>query len=88
MFQTGWYQEYGHDAMPRISGSTVEVSSNISGLPNIINSLKLIITRTNEKLKNQMEQKHRTEAEEMRQQAEAKRAAEKAMTEALNKLQF
>ncbi|MBC7933272.1 MAG: hypothetical protein H7Z38_22130 [Rubrivivax sp.] len=88
-FMIGWHKEYGgRGIIPRINGNILYVSSSIQNLQNALNGVKLVTAETNERFQAVVDQAHRAEAEARRLKDESKCAAEDAMTNALDKLQF
>ena len=88
MFQSAWYRQYGGGAIPRVSGSMVQVTSSIAEIQNALSALKLTVATANERYRALFEQKNEEEAAEKKRTGEAKRAAERAMSDALDKLKF
>jgi len=88
MFMINWHKEYGGGTLPRIKGNAVYVNSAIHNLQNALNALKLVTAETNDRFGAVVGKKRIEAAEAHRLKGESKRAAEEAMTNALDKLQF
>ncbi len=87
-FQTSWYQQYGGNVIPRLSGSTVQIASSIADLQITLSRLKLAVATANERYGALVEHKNKEAADAQRQGEDTKRSAQQSMSDALDKLQF
>jgi hypothetical protein len=87
-FLLNWHKEYGGGYIPRIEGGAVYVESSIRNLQSALNGVKLVAAETNDRFAAAAERRRREAEEARRLKDETKRAAEAAMADALDKLQF
>lgn len=83
-----WEQEYGGGITPALRGKAIEVTTTPNNLQNVLNALKSAMIKSNERFKLVIEQKNREEEEARKVKEKAKRVAQKAMSDALDKLKF
>jgi hypothetical protein len=88
IFSSVWSKEYGGGPIPRFAASTVYMRSTLQNLQNLVNAFKLVSGRANDQFRAFIEQKVREEEEEQKRKDEAKKAAEQAMSDTLDKLKF
>ena len=86
IFRQIWQEEYGTTSVPRFGGSSIQATSTLQNLQNVVNGLKLVAAKTNESYEKFLEEEKTRQDTLKKQRDEAKRSGETAMADALDKL--
>ncbi len=88
VFQAQWYRQYGGETLPRFGGDAVRLSCAIGDLQNTVSALRLVADEANRRCEALFNEKFEHESAERREREEAKRAAERAMGDAIDNLKI
>jgi hypothetical protein len=87
IFKLAWYQLNSHVPV-RLDKSVLQLTCTLDSLPSIFNSLKAAVVATNEKYEAKLRQDANEQTATRLRQQEAKRTAEHAVDDALDKLDY